>query len=111
MRPVPPPRRLPLCWQHRPQLRSRRQPQRSWRQRSPDIAARIVERRRNLALGKTLAEVAIVRDAGSITAAAAFDSGIDFIKMLSLGGGMPTRISLPEKRLPELLSRLNGEPA
>ena len=61
--------------------------------------------------GQTLAEVAIVRDAGSITAAAAFDSGIDFIKMLSLGGGMPTRISLPEKRLPELLSRLNGEPA
>ncbi len=57
--------------------------------------------------GQTLAEVAIVRDAGSITAAAAFDSGIDFIRLLKLGGGMPTRVSLPEKRLAELLQRLN----
>lgn len=60
-----------------------------------------------LLLGQERARVAIVRDAGSVTAAAAFDSGIDFIKLLGLGGGMPTRISVPEKRLPELLEKLN----
>lgn len=60
-----------------------------------------------LLLGQERAQVAIVRDAGSITAAAAFDSGVDFVKLLALGGGMPTRVSLPDKRLPELLSRLN----
>jgi hypothetical protein len=58
--------------------------------------------------GQKLAEVAIVRDAGMITVAAAFDSGIDFIKLLELGGGMPTRISIAEKRLEELLKKLNG---
>ena len=56
--------------------------------------------------GQKRAEVAIVRDAGMITAAAAFDSGIDFVRLLELGGGMPTRVSLPESRLPELLDRL-----
>jgi hypothetical protein len=58
--------------------------------------------------GQKLAEVAIVKDAGMITVAAAFDSGIDFIKLLELGGGMPTRISIAEKRLEELLQKLNG---
>lgn len=57
--------------------------------------------------GQKRAEVAIVRDAGMITAAAAFDSGIDFIKLLGLGGGMPTRVSIAESRLQELLDRLN----
>ena len=35
----------------------------------------------------------IVRDSGMITLAAAFDCGIDFVKLLELGGGMPTRVS------------------
>lgn len=64
-----------------------------------------------LLAGQALAEVAIVRDAGSITAAAAFDSGIDFVKLLGLGGGMPTRVSVPDGRLDELLDKLNrGRP-
>jgi hypothetical protein len=58
--------------------------------------------------GQAVAEVAIVRDSGTITAAAAFDSGIDFVRLLALGGGMPTRISLKEARLDELLAKLNG---
>ena len=58
--------------------------------------------------GQAAAEVAIVRDSGMITVAAAFDSGIDFIRMLDLGGGMPTRISLKEARLDELLEKLNA---
>lgn len=58
--------------------------------------------------GQKRAPVAIVRDAGMITLAAAFDSGIDFIKLLDLGGGMPTRVSLKESRLDEVLQKLNG---
>ncbi len=61
-----------------------------------------------LLAGQTQAQVAIVRDAGAITIAAAFDSGIDFVKMLGLGGGMPTRVSLPESRLPEVLKLLDA---
>ncbi len=57
--------------------------------------------------GQGQAEVAIVRDSGTIAAAAAFDSGIDFIRLLGLGGGMPTRVSLKEARLAELLGKLN----
>ncbi|MDB4966195.1 MAG: hypothetical protein JWN44_1884 [Myxococcales bacterium] len=58
--------------------------------------------------GQKQAPVAIVRDAGMITLAAAFDSGIDFIKLLDLGGGMPTRVSIKEARLDEALAKLNG---
>ena len=58
--------------------------------------------------GQKRAPVAIVRDAGMITMAAAFDSGIDFVKLLELGGGMPTRVSLKEARLDEVLQKLDG---
>jgi hypothetical protein len=58
--------------------------------------------------GQKRAPVAIVRDAGMITLAAAFDSGIDFVKLLDLGGGMPTRVSIKEARLDEVLHKLNG---
>jgi hypothetical protein len=57
--------------------------------------------------GQKRAPVAIVRDAGMITLAAAFDSGIDFVKLLELGGGMPTRVSIKEARLDEVLQKLN----
>ena len=57
--------------------------------------------------GQKRAPVAIVRDAGMITLAAAFDSGIDFVKLLGLGGGMPTRVSSKESRLDEALHKLN----
>ena len=56
--------------------------------------------------GQTLAPVAVVRHAGFITVAAGFDSGIDFVKLFDLQGGMPTRVSLPEGRLDEVLKRL-----
>ena len=58
--------------------------------------------------GQKRAPVAIVRDAGSITLAAAFDSGIDFVRLLALGGGMPTRVSIPDSRLEEVLQKLNS---
>jgi hypothetical protein len=58
--------------------------------------------------GQKLAPVAIVRDSGAIAVAAAFDSGIDFVKLFGLGGGMPTRVSLPESRLDEVLEKLKA---
>lgn len=59
-----------------------------------------------LLLGQQKAVVAVVRDAGSLAIAADFDSGLDFVKLLGLGGGMPTRVSVPESRLDEVLRKL-----
>jgi hypothetical protein len=57
--------------------------------------------------GQTLADVAMVRHSGMITVAAAFGSGLDFLQIFGLEGGMPTRVSLPESRLQEALEKLN----
>jgi hypothetical protein len=59
-----------------------------------------------LLLGQQRARVAVVRDAGSLSIAADFDSGLDFVKMFDLGGGMPTRVSVPEARRDEVLFKL-----
>ena len=59
-----------------------------------------------LLLGQQRAAVAVVRDSGSISIAADFDSGLDFVKLFSLGGGMPTRVSVPEARRDEVLAKL-----
>jgi hypothetical protein len=50
--------------------------------------------------------VAVVRDSGSLSIAANFDSGLDFVKLFGLGGGMPTRVSLPDARRDEVLAKL-----
>lgn len=57
--------------------------------------------------GQKQAEVALVRDSGMLTIAAGFDSGWDFVRLLGLEGGMPTRVSVPESRLEEVLEALN----
>ena len=49
-----------------------------------------------LLAGQTQAEIAVVRHAGFVVVAAGFDSGIDFVKLFELGGGMPTRVSYPK---------------
>ncbi len=59
-----------------------------------------------LLLGQQRALVAVVRDAGSLAVAADFDSGLDFVKLFGLGGGMPTRVSVPESRRDEVLAKL-----
>lgn len=59
-----------------------------------------------LLLGQQRALVAVVRDAGSLSVAADFDSGLDFVKLFDLGGGMPTRVSIPEARRDEVLAKL-----
>lgn len=59
-----------------------------------------------LLLGQERAPVAVVHDSGSITIAADFESGFDFVRMLTLGGGMPTRVTVPESRLSEVMAKL-----
>ncbi len=59
-----------------------------------------------LLAGQKLAPISIVRDSGMITLAAAFDSGINLIQLLDLGGGMPTRVSLAESRLDEVMKKV-----
>jgi hypothetical protein len=59
-----------------------------------------------LLLGQQRAPIAVVRDAGSLSIAADFDSGLDFVKLFNLGGGMPTRVSVPEARRDEVLAKL-----
>ncbi len=59
-----------------------------------------------LLAGQERAPVSMVRDSGMVTIAAAFGSGWDFVKLLELGGGMPTRVTVPEARLDEALAAI-----
>lgn len=61
--------------------------------------------------GQERAPVAVVRDSGMVTIAAAFDSGWDFVALLGLDGGMPTRVTVPESRLDDALEAINAAPA
>jgi len=63
-----------------------------------------------LLLGQERAPVAVVRDSGSLTIAADFESGFDFVKLFNLGGGMPTRVTVPEARLDEVMAKLTTLP-
>jgi hypothetical protein len=59
-----------------------------------------------LLLGQEKAPVSVVRGSGALAIAADFESGLDFVKMFELGGGMPTRVSIPEARLSEVMQKL-----
>jgi hypothetical protein len=59
-----------------------------------------------LLAGQQRAPVSMVRDSGMVTIAAAFGSGWDFVKLLALGGGMPTRVTVPEARLEEAITAI-----
>lgn len=59
-----------------------------------------------LLLGQARAPVSVVRDAGSLAIASDFDSGYDFVRMFQLGGGMPTRVTIPEARFAEVMAKL-----
>ena len=61
-----------------------------------------------LLAGQERAPVSVVRDSGMVTIAAAFGSGWDFVKLLALGGGMPTRVTVPESRLNEALAAITA---
>ena len=59
-----------------------------------------------LLLGQQLETVSIVVDEHNVTLAAPFDSGLNFLRLLGLDGGMPTRVSVSRSRLDEVLSKL-----
>ena len=52
-----------------------------------------------LLIGQQRATVAVVVDGGNTSIAAPFDSGLNFVELLEIGGGMPTRVNVPSKRL------------
>ncbi len=64
-----------------------------------------------LLAGQAKAPVSIVRDSGMLTIAAPFDSGWDFVAMFEIGGGMPTRVTIPETRLDDVIAKINDAPA
>ena len=63
-----------------------------------------------LLAGQARAPVSMVKDSGMLTIAAAFGSGWDFVRLLELGGGMPTRVTVPDSRFVEALRVINEAP-
>lgn len=59
-----------------------------------------------LLLGQQLATVAVVIDNMNVSIAAGFDSGLNFVELFELGGGMPTRVNIPRKQLAAALPRI-----
>ncbi len=59
-----------------------------------------------LLLGQERERTSVVIDEHNVSVAAAFDSGLNFVKLFGLSGGMPTRVSLPHKQLPQVLRKL-----
>ncbi|HVH45300.1 MAG TPA: hypothetical protein VM925_23265, partial [Labilithrix sp.] len=59
-----------------------------------------------LLLGQERAAIALVVDGETLSLAAPFDSGINFLEVLGLSGGMPTLVSVHSERLDEALSLL-----
>lgn len=59
-----------------------------------------------LLLGQERAKISVVHDDTTVTMAAGFESGIDFLALLGIEGGMPTRVSVGADRLEEVLRKL-----
>lgn len=59
-----------------------------------------------LLMGQEREPVSVVIDAENVSVAARFDSGFDFVRLLGLGGGMPTRVSVPRSRANAVLRAL-----
>ncbi len=59
-----------------------------------------------LLLGQERETISIVVDGDTVALAAPFDSGVDFLALLGLSGGMPTRVSVPRARLPDIWKAL-----
>jgi hypothetical protein len=63
-----------------------------------------------LLAGQTMAPVSMVIASGSVTIAAPFGSGWNFVDLLALGGGMPTRVTVPADRFEEAVRAINDAP-
>ena len=80
---------------------------------SPDPAratASRIDKTQLLLIGQEKEAVSVVIDRDTVTVAARFDSGKNFLKLLGLSGGMPTRVSVPKSRLREVLGALGVAP-
>jgi hypothetical protein len=60
-----------------------------------------------LLLGQELEVVSIVVDRQTVSVAAAFDIGLNFLQLFGLDGGMPTRVSVSRSRLNDILDLLH----
>lgn len=61
--------------------------------------------------GQGRAAIALLVDGETLTLAAPFDSGINFLDVLGLSGGMPTLVSVQRERLDEVLGLLGVSPS
>ena len=59
-----------------------------------------------LLIGQEREPIAMVVDRESISLATRFDGGINLLNLLGLSGGMPTRVSVPRKRLDQVCQAL-----
>lgn len=70
------------------------------------VRERSYDKTQLLLIGQERARISVVYDESTVTCAARFDSGVDLLVAFGLEGGMPTRVSLPRKKLPFVLERL-----
>ena len=61
-----------------------------------------------LLMGQARARVAVVADGQSVTMATGFESGINFLTLLGVTGGMPTVLSVSRGQLPRVIEALRG---
>ncbi len=59
-----------------------------------------------LLAGQERAAMALVLDMDTLSLAAKFDSGISFLALLGLSGGMPTLVSVPKERMKDIATVL-----
>jgi len=64
-----------------------------------------------LLLGQEREKVAVVVDRNNLHVAARFDSGMNFLTLFGLPGGMPTRVAVPRTHAREALRKLGVDPA
>ncbi len=59
--------------------------------------------------GQERADIAMVVDRDTLTLAAPFESGVSFLKILGLSGGMPTLVSVPKTQLLDAMRQLGAQ--
>ena len=64
-----------------------------------------------LLTGQERAKIAVILDLDTLSFAAAFDSGISFLALFGLSGGMPTLVSVPKDRFESTMRELGVAPA
>ena len=64
-----------------------------------------------LLMGQERASVASILDMDTLSFAAPFDSGVSFLSLFGLSGGMPTLVSITKERLVPALTRLGVSPS